>query len=264
MLNILEEIYNHKLLEVRNLKKNLSLKQICQNIKNLSQPQDFFYKLAKLNSQNQTALIAEVKKASPSKGIICSDFDHIKIAKQYQQANATCISVLTDNKYFMGSYQYLQDIKQNCNLPILCKDFMVDIYQIYHARMIGADCILLIMAMIDDKKLQELEQVALDLGMSVLIEVHNQQELQRAAKLKSKLIGINNRDLKTFKVDINNSINLAKQIDKGYNIVTESGINKIDHAKLLKENGINCFLIGEYFMRKENIVNEVSNFIQNV
>jgi len=261
MKNILTEIYQHKIIEVRNLKKELSLIEICQKIKHLDAKKNLYQVLKNKDINGEISLICEIKKASPSKGIIKKDFDHIKIAEQYAKGGATCLSILTDEKYFMGSNEYLQEVGAISNLPILRKDFMIDPYQIYQSKMIGADCVLLIVSMLDDKKLKELETVANDIGLSVLIEVHNEEELQRAAKLKSKLLGFNNRDLKTFDVDINNSVKLADQAPDDYVLVAESGINDRLDIELLQQAGINCFLIGEHFMRQQNIVASVKSFL---
>ena len=255
MKNILEEIYQHKILEVRNRKKQLSTQQICAQIKcSENKPQDFFAILKSKSESELPALICEIKKASPSHGLIRQDFNPIEIAKIYQNNGAAAISVLTDEKYFQGSNQYLQDVRVNTTLPILRKEFMLDVYQVYEAKMLGADCILLIVAMLDDDKLIELEQAAIDSGLSVLVEIHNEQELQRASKLKSKMIGINNRDLKTLKVDLETSLFLAEQIPSDYLTISESGIkDKLDIA-LLQQAGINCFLIGESLMKEKDIV----------
>jgi indole-3-glycerol phosphate synthase len=258
MKNILEEIYQHKLVEVRNRKKEVSLQKICAQLKCLEDRQyNFFSSLKAKSDAAEIALICEIKKASPSHGLIRPDFDHIQIAKDYQEGGATCLSILTDEKYFQGSDQYLREVRQISNLPILRKEFIVDSYQIYEAKMLGADCILLIVAMLDDKKLAELEQCALDLGLSVLVEIHNEEELQRASKLKSKLLGINNRDLKTLKVDLETSLFLSEKVSKDYVLVSESGIKDSLDIELLQQAGINCFLIGEHFMRQKNIVKAV-------
>lgn len=259
MKNILEEIRQHKVIEVRNRKKEISLQEICKKIKCSDAPKDFAKALMDKAKDVGMALICEVKKASPSHGLIRADFDHIQVARDYENAGAACLSVLTDEKYFMGSNQYLQEIRAVSNLPILRKDFMVDPYQIYEAKMLGADCILLIVAMLDDEKLVELEQCAFDLGLSVLIEVHNEEELQRVSKLKSKLIGINNRNLKTLKVNLQTSIELSKQVPQGYILVGESGIKSRSDIETLQKCGINHFLIGEHFMRQEDIVSAVRN-----
>ncbi len=261
MKNILEEIYQHKLVEVRNRKKELSVQQICERTKCLEKPRDFFAALKAKDFRSEVGLICEIKKASPSHGIIREDFNHLQIAQDYKTGGATCLSILTDEKYFQGSNQYLQEVRQSCDLPILRKDFMVDTYQIYEAKMLGADCILLIVAMLDDQKLAELEQCAFDSGLSVLIEVHSEEELQRASKLKSKLLGINNRDLKTLKVDVKTSLLLCEQVPDDYVLVSESGIKDTLDVKLLQEAGINCFLIGEHFMRQKNIVKAVQDIL---
>ena len=261
MKNILEEIYQHKLVEVRNRKKELSVQEICNRTKCLDKPKDFFGALKKKNDSAEIGLICEIKKASPSHGLIREDFNHIEIAKDYFDAGATCLSILTDEKYFQGKNQYLQEVRAISNLPILRKDFMVDTYQIYEAKMLGADCILLIVAMLDDAKLQELEQCAFDAGLSVLVEVHDEAELQRAAKLKSKLLGINNRDLKTLKVDLQTSLLLSEQVPLDYVLISESGIKDPLDIDLLQQAGINCFLIGEHFMRQKNIVRAVKDIL---
>lgn len=253
MKNILEEIYQHKLLEVRNRKKELSTQEICARTKCLEKPRNFFSALQKKSEKNEVTLICEIKKASPSHGIIREDFNHLEIAKAYENGGATCLSILTDEKYFMGKNEYLSEVRAVSNLPILRKDFIVDAYQIYEAKMLGADCILLIVAMLDDAKLIELEQCALDAGLSVLIEVHNEEELQRASRLKSKLLGINNRDLKTLRVDLQTSLFLSEKVPQDYVLVSESGIKSSIDIELLQQAGINCFLIGEHFMRQRDI-----------
>lgn len=263
MKNILEEIYQHKLLEVRNRKKQLSVQEICSRSKCLeNKKRDFFKTLKEKNERSEVSLICEIKKASPSHGLIREDFDHLEIAKIYEKSGATCLSILTDEKYFMGSNQYLQDVRAISNLPILRKDFIIDTYQIHEAKMLGADCILLIVAMLDDAKLRELEECAFDIGLSVLIEIHDEEELERASKLKSKLLGINNRDLKTLKVDIETSLLLCEKVSADYVLVSESGIKDGLDIDLLQQAGINCFLIGEHFMRQKNIGKAVSDILK--
>lgn len=263
MQNILQQIYEHKLIEVRNAKKQLSVAEICQkiNCQNFAKIPNFFESLKTKQENGEIGLIAEIKKASPSHGIIREDFNHLEIAKIYENSGATCLSILTDEKYFMGKTQYLQEVRQISNLPILRKDFIVDTYQIFEAKMLGANCILLIVAMLNDEKLQELENCAIDAGLSVLIEVHDEEELQRASKLKSKLIGINNRNLKTLKVDIETSLNLASQLPFGYVLVSESGIKDKADILLLEQAGFSCFLIGEHFMRQKNIALSVRDIL---
>lgn len=255
MTNILAEIYQYKLIEVRECKKKMRLEEICKKLKCSEgrEPRDFKAALLAKISQNKTALICEIKKASPSKGLIRQNFNPEEIARTYKQTGAACLSVLTDKKYFQGDNKYLQQARAVVDLPILRKDFMVDQYQIYEAKMLGADCILLIVAMLDDSKLQELEECALGLGLSVLIEVHNEEELVRALQLKSKLIGINNRNLKTLEVDLNTSLQLAPLVPADRIIISESGIKNVQDIQKLENAGIHCFLIGEHFMLQDDI-----------
>lgn len=254
MKNILEEIYQHKIVEVRNRKKLKSLSEICAQLKcEENKPRDFIGALRSKDKKSEVGLICEIKKASPSHGIIREDFNHVEIAKIYEKAGATCLSILTDEKYFQGKNEYLQEVRAVTDLPILRKDFIVDAYQIYEAKMLGADCILLIVAMLDDAKLIELEQVAIDLGLSVLIEVHSEEEFHRSSCLKSKLLGINNRNLKTLKVDLQTSLLLCVQVPKDYVLVSESGIKDVLDIEILRQAKINCFLIGEHFMRQKDI-----------
>jgi len=248
-MNILEEIYQHKILEVRNRKKKISVQEICAKTKCSEAPRNFYEALKTKNDKKELGLICEIKRGSPSAGIINKNLNVALTAHNYQKMGATCISVLTDEKYFYSHDNFLIEAKNSCSLPILRKDFMVDSYQIYESKMLGADCILLIVAMLDDKKLQELEQVALDSGLSVLIEIHNYQELERALKLKSKLIGINNRDLKTFKINLNTTLELKKFIPNDRILVCESGIKSTQDLDNFRAQEVNCFLIGEFFMR---------------
>jgi len=255
MTNILQEIYQHKIVEVRNRKKILSLTDICQKLKadsckKIPNPKyDFYQTLKKKNDAHQLGLICEIKRGSPSAGILQADLDVAKTAKAYENYGASCISVLTDEKYFFSQLDYLLEARKSCDLPILRKDFMVDPYQIYESKMMQADCILLIVAMLSDNQLKELEEVAISLNLSVLIEVHNLDELQRAMQLKSKLIGINNRDLKTLKIDLNTTLKLQPYVPKDAVLVCESGIKSMADLENFRQNNINCFLIGEYFMR---------------
>jgi len=263
MPNILEEIYQHKLIEVRNKKKQTSLQAICAKLK-CSEPtnRDFYGALKAKDDKNETAFICEIKKASPSRGIIRQDIDAVEIAKIYEKSGASCMSILTDEKYFAGSDQYLANVRAVTDIPLLRKDFIVDNYQIYEAKMLGADCILLIVAMLDDAKLQALENCALELGLSVLIEVHDEAELNRALKMKSKLLGINNRNLKTLEVDLNNSVTLSKLVPDDYVLVGESGIKTSQDIQMLKDVGINCFLIGEHFMNQDDIGQAVTQILR--
>jgi indole-3-glycerol phosphate synthase len=261
-MNILERIYQDKLIEVRNKKKQVSGDEICAQIKcGTRKIKDFAAAIETKINKNQTAIIAEVKKASPSKGIIREDFDPVSIAKTYEKNGAACISVLTDEKYFMGKNEYLTEIRKNVDLPILRKDFIIDSYQILEAKLIGADCILLIMAMLSEDQAITLEEKALEIGLSVLIEIHDEEDLQKSLKLKSRLIGINNRNLKTFEISLEVSNNLKPKIPSDKIIICESGIFTSDDIAQMKKIGINSFLVGESLMRKDNIGEALQNLI---
>ena len=203
-------------------------------------------------SEKETAIIAEIKKASPSKGLIREDFEPKKIAKEYEEGGATCLSILTDEPFFQGKLEYLDNVRSSCELPILRKDFMIDLYQIYETKAYGGDCILLIVAALDIVQLKDFSQLARELNLDILIEVHSEEELNEALSINSKLIGINNRDLTTFEVDKNLAIKLARQIPKDVIVVSESGISSREDILSSKEQGIHSFLIGESFMRKPN------------
>lgn len=205
----------------------------------------------KLNS-NQAAVIAEVKKASPSKGVIREKFNPAEIAKSYEDGGASCLSVLTDIDFFQGSDEYLKQARAACSLPVIRKDFIVDTYQIYEARAIGADCILLIVAVLSDEQIAKLYQLALDLKMDVLIEVHDETELHRALPFGATLVGINNRNLRNFETSLATTIDLLEQIPDDRIVVTESGIHTSDHVKLMRDNDVHSFLVGEAFMRADD------------
>ena len=199
---------------------------------------------------NKSAVIAEIKKASPSKGVIREDFQPAEIAKSYEQGGAACLSVLTDVQYFQGSVNYLKQARAACNLPVLRKDFMIDAYQVYEARAMGADCILLIAAAIDLTKMRELESIAHDLGMAVLVEVHNGEELDLALQLDTPLLGINNRNLRSFEVTLDTTLGLLERIPADKIVVTESGIFTSEDVALMRKNNVHTFLVGEAFMRQ--------------
>ncbi len=197
-------------------------------------------------------VIAEIKKASPSQGVIRADFFPAVIAKSYEKAGAACLSVLTDVDFFAGSDAHLQQARAACALPVLRKDFMVDPYQIVESRALEADCVLLIVTCLSDDQLKELHDTAVALGMDVLIEVHNAHELERALRLPNRLIGINNRDLKTFNVSLNMTLGLLREVPADRLLVTESGIRTVRDVDLMQAHGVNAFLVGEQFMRADD------------
>jgi indole-3-glycerol phosphate synthase len=243
--DILKQILRRKAEEIEARSKQITMPSLSQRAANCPPPRGF---IKAINAQTP-AVIAEIKKASPSKGVLRADFDPVAIAKSYEQNGATCLSVLTDKDFFQGADEYLQQIHETCQLPILRKDFIIDAYQIYEARAIGADCILLIVAALGDAQLHDLAGLATHLGMDVLIEVHDRQELERALSLKMPLIGINNRNLRTFTTDIKTTLELLQWIPKEYTVVSESGIHTPQDVAILRDAGVHSFLVGEAFMK---------------
>lgn len=218
--------------------------------------------LSKMKSTTGTAIITEVKKASPSKGIIREDFSPVEIAKIYKESGATCLSVLTDEPYFKGHDDFLIDIKKNVDIPVLRKDFMIDPYQIYESRALGADCVLLIMAALDNAMARDLYETAVGLGMDVLVEVHDLKELERVLMLNPMMVGVNNRNLKTLEVDINTSIELSMNIPSTTYRISESGIGSRETIKNLQNVGYEGFLVGESLMRQNDIKSAVRNLLE--
>jgi len=213
---------------------------------------DFAGALRARIAAGKPAVIAEVKKASPSKGVLRADFIPADIAQSYAEHGAACLSVLTDKDFFQGSVDYLKQARASCDLPVLRKDFIVDAYQVYESRVMGADCILLIAACLDDAQMASLEFLAMSLDMAVLVEVHDGAELARALQLKTPLLGINNRNLQTFEVSLDTTLNLLKDVPADRLLVTESGITTAADVARLREAGVNAFLVGEAFMRAED------------
>ncbi|AMP90459.1 indole-3-glycerol phosphate synthase TrpC [Legionella pneumophila] len=258
MNSILERIAQHKLEEIAVAKKNKPLHVLSKQ-----RPGEIRDFTTALKSNASPAIIAEIKKASPSKGLIRKDFNVAEIAKTYTQHGARCLSVLTDIEFFQGHPDYLALAKSKSTLPVLRKDFIIDSYQIYESLVLGADCILLIVALLDDVQLMDFCQLAQELKMSVLVESHTQDELERALRLPTPLIGINNRSLHTFKTDIQLSIQLKQLAPKDKIIITESGINTREDIKLMQSHGINAFLIGESLMRADNIGKALQELMHN-
>lgn len=213
---------------------------------------DFVAALRAKIAAGKPAVIAEVKKASPSRGVLRTDFIPADIAQSYAENGAACLSVLTDQQFFQGSVDYLKQARASCALPVLRKDFMVDAYQVYESRVMGADCILLIAACLDDAQMKDLEALAMSLDMAVLVEVHDEAELGRALRLKTPLIGINNRNLKTFEVSLDTTLGLRAEVPADRLLVTESGIASPADVQRMREAGVNAFLVGEAFMRAED------------
>lgn len=249
--DILLKILTRKKAEIAARKNLVTSSQLQAALPFASAPRGFIQSLRDKNEQGLSAIIAEIKKASPSQGVIRENFDPVEIAQSYASAGAACLSVLTDVDFFQGHDDYLIAARNACSLPVIRKDFIIDEYQIVEARTMGADCILLIVSALDDKALNHLHQVANDLGMDVLVEVHDQQELDRTESLNLSLVGINNRNLRTFETSLLTTINLLDQIPDGCTVVTESGIHTSVDVKLMRDNNVNTFLVGEAFMRAE-------------
>ena len=212
---------------------------------------DFTGALRARIASGKPAVIAEIKKASPSKGVLRADFIPADIAQSYAEFGAACLSVLTDQQFFQGSIDHLKQARASCGLPVLRKDFIIDAYQVYESRVMGADCILLIAACLDDAKMKAFEALAQSLDMAVLVEVHDEAELERALQLRTPLIGINNRNLNTFEVSLETTLALMGKVPAGRMVVSESGISTLDDVKRLRDAKINAFLVGETFMRAD-------------
>ena len=252
MSDILNKIVEVKREEVAAAKKRVPLEAIRDDALSRVLTRDFVGALRAKIAGGQSAVIAEIKKASPSKGLQRADFIPADIAQSYAEGGAACLSVLTDRQFFQGQNDYLKQARASCDLPVLRKDFMVDPYQIYESRVVGADCVLLIAACLEDAQMAELEAIALSLDMAVLVEVHDRAELERALKLKSPLLGINNRDLRTFEVKLETTLSLKELVPPGKLLVTESGILARPDVERMREAGVHAFLVGEAFMRAED------------
>ena len=249
MSDILETIVAVKHQEVAAARKRKSLEAVRQDAESRVLTRDFLGAIRDKMAAGQPAVIAEIKKASPSKGVLREDFIPADIAQSYAEYGAACLSVLTDVQFFQGSVDALKQARASCHLPVLRKDFMVDAYQIYESRAMGADCILLIAACLDDTRMRDFEAIAHGLGMAVLVEVHDAAEMERALQLTTPLIGVNNRNLKTFEVSLDTTLSLRARVGSPRIIVTESGIGSREDVLRLGAAGVGAFLVGEAFMR---------------
>ena len=249
MSNILEQILATKREEIDLRRTLVPEQQLLDKMADGHTPLGFVSALQRRASEQKPGVIAEIKKASPSKGVIRADFNPAAIATSYATANATCLSILTDEQYFQGHDNYLREVRQVVTLPLLRKDFTIDAYQVYEARAMGADCILLIVSALKPADLRDLYALAQSVGLDVLIEVHDAEELAIALTLGPDLIGINNRNLKTFNTDLETTIDLLSNIPAGVVVVTESGISTVADVSRMQANNVHCFLVGEAFMR---------------
>ncbi len=249
MSDILQKIVAVKHEEVAAARKKLPLEAMRADAESRVLTRDFEGALRRKIDAGRPAVIAEVKKASPSKGVLRPDFIAADIAQSYAEHGAACLSVLTDRQFFQGQPDYLKQARASCDLPVLRKDFLVDPYQVYEARAMGADCILLIAACLDDAQMADFEAIARGLGMAVLVEVHDGAELDRALRLKTPLVGVNNRNLRTFEVSLDTTLDLMPRLPADRLLVTESGILSAADVRKMREAGVHAFLVGEAFMR---------------
>lgn len=252
MSDILQKIIEVKREEIAQATKRKPLAEMRADAESRVLTRDFVGAMRAKISAGQAAVIAEIKKASPSKGVIRADFIPADIAQSYAEYGAACLSVLTDKQFFQGQIDYLKQARASCQLPVLRKDFMVDAYQIYESRAMGADCILLIAAVLDDAQMTDFEAIAHTLDMAVLVEVHDATELQRALKLKTPLVGVNNRNLRSFEVNIETTLTLQKDVPSDRILVTESGIMAPADVRRMRDAKVDAFLVGEAFMRAED------------
>ena len=257
-MSILEKIVNHKLQEIESAKQRLPLQELESQLSDSPPLRDF---VTPLKSPDRMGLIAEVKKASPSKGIIRADFDPLAIASSYQAAGADCISVLTDETFFQGKLEYLRAIRQTTSIPLLRKDFILDEYQVVEARVAGADAVLLIAECLDPIRLRDLHQAICDLGMTPLVELYEADNVQSVLDCQPKLVGVNNRNLRTFEVDLQHTLRIKAQLPPSITVVSESGIENSQQVSFLQDHGIAAILVGESLMRKPDVAAAVQSLM---
>ncbi|WP_281646068.1 indole-3-glycerol phosphate synthase TrpC [Parendozoicomonas sp. Alg238-R29] len=255
---VLKKIIARKREEISERSELVPLAKLKEKALAADKPRGFVNAVASRVEAGQAGIIAEIKKASPSKGVIREDFHPAEIARSYEKAGAACLSVLTDRDFFQGHEDYLVEARSACNLPVIRKDFIISPYQVYEARALGADCILLIAASLDDQAMAELNALAGELGMDVLIEVHNAEELERTLKLDNKLLGINNRNLHTFDVTLDATYSLLESIPDDRLVVTESGIHTREDIAAMFKHNVGAFLVGEAFMRADEPGDELA------
>ncbi len=260
--DILVKILNRKHEEVAERSASVSIDDLKQQCENADPVRGFISSIENKINNNQSAVIAEIKKASPSKGLLRENFEPAEIARSYAEHGAACLSILTDKDYFQGDEEYLKQARSACRLPVIRKDFIIDPYQVYEARAINADCILLIVSALQDNDLQALFDLAHALGMDVLMEVHDEQEMLRALKTGARLIGINNRNLRTFDTSLDTTLSMTGMVSDDHILVTESGIHSRTDVQLMRDNGVSAFLVGEAFMRAEDPGEKLAELFQ--
>ncbi len=247
--DILKKILSRKVEEITERSARLDIRELSRRVQAAPPTRDFVAAIEALHAREQPAVIAEIKRASPSRGLLRNDFDPAAIARSYEAAGAACLSVLTDQFFFQGGDEHLRAAREACSLPVLRKDFTIDPYQVYEARAMGADCILLIVAALGEAQMHELAALGLELGMDILAEVHDAQELQRALALNVPLLGINNRDLRTFDTRLETTLQLLESLPDNRIVVTESGIHTPEDVSRMRAAGVQTFLVGEAFMK---------------
>ena len=260
--DILKKIVSRKHEEIDEGIKRVPLERMIELASNADQTRGFYNALQSKVKQKQSGIIAEIKKASPSKGVLRENFDPVEIAKSYESGGASCLSILTDRDFFQGDSLFLIKARAAVSIPVIRKDFIVDPYQVYESRAMGADCILLIVSCLKDSQLKSLSQLASSLGMDTLVEVHDSDELYRALKLKLPMLGINNRNLKNFEVSLQTTIDLLSEIDGDKLVITESGITSKTDVELMHNHNVFGFLIGEAFMRDSNPGQKLKEFFE--